>query len=416
MSLDTETAISAAASFKDRLDTLLAQESTRRMIDEAEVAGRFPRGIVELLGREGIFAAKWQERPVPALQHTLALSERFGRLGAGGIASGVTLHDSAIAMLRRFGRSERLREVADQAIAGQAVLCISATEAGAGSDMLGLASTAVRENGGYRLRGHKKMASPSPVADYIVLALRGSDEGHAGRDDLALFLVPTSQLRVGKQFDTVGARSISTAPVQFDTWVPEELMIARPGTGLAVLSMALAQERFAMAAQIVGACQLALGVTVARMKRRTSFGAPLFDHQALRLRVADLQARVDMMQLALNGLIADGAGFNVRSASAAKVTVVRLGGEVMSECMHIFGSAGVLESESPLGRWWRDVKMARIGGGTDEMLWEIVAAGLEPDYANYDRLVDEWQPEQAFGLPAAEPQAAESQAAELQAG
>lgn len=393
MTLQIETSITDIASFKDRLDKILALESTRRIIEDAEAAGTFPRAIIELLGREGIFAAKWQDRPLPALEHTLALSERLGRLGSGGIASGVTLHDSAIAMLRRFGRSERLRDVVDQAIAGKAVLCISATEAGAGSDMLGLSSTAVREEGGFRLRGHKKMASPSPVADYIVLALRGIDESHEGRDDLALFLAPTSQLRVGKAFDIVGARSISTAPVFFDTWVPADMMVARPGTGLAVLSWGLAQERFAIAAQILGACQLALGVTVARMKRRESFGVTLFDHQALRLRVADLQARVDMMRLALNGLVADAAGLNVRSSAAAKVTAVRLGCEVMSECMHIFGSAGVLEMESPLGRWWRDAKMARVGGGTDEMLWEIVAAGLEPDHASYDQLVHEWQPE-----------------------
>lgn len=393
MSICFENPITDIAAFKARLDGILALDSTRRIIEAAEAAGTFPRSIIELLGREGIFAAKWQERPLPALEHTLILSERFGRLGCGGIASGVTLHDSAIAMLRRFGRSARLREVADQAMAGDAVLCISATEAGAGSDMLGISSTAVREGDGFRLRGHKKMASPSPVADYIVLALRGVDESREGRDDLALFLVPTSQLRVGKAFETVGARSISTAPVYFDTWVPAEMMVARPGTGLAVLSWGLAQERFAIAAQILGACHLALGVTVARMKRRESFGVTLFDHQALRLRVADLQARVDLMRLALNGLIADAGAFNVRSASAAKVTVVRLGCEVMSECMHIFGSAGVLEMESPLGRWWRDVKMARIGGGTDEMLWEIVAAGLEPDHASYERLIHEWQPE-----------------------
>lgn len=393
MTLKIETSMPDIAAFRDRLDEILALASTRRIIEDAESAGMFPRSIIELLGREGIFAAKWQERPLSALEHTLVLSERFGRLGCGGIASGVTLHDSAIAMLRRFGRSERLRDVADQAIAGKAVLCISATEAGAGSDMLGLSSTAVREDGGFRLRGHKKMASPSPVADYIVLALRGVDERHEGRDDLALFLVPTSQLRVGKAFDTVGARSISTAPVYFDTWVPAEMMIARPGTGLAVLSLGLTLERFAIAAQILGACHLALGVTVARMKRRASFGAALFDHQALRLRIADLQARVDMMRLALDGMVANAAGLNVRSSAAAKVTVVRLGCEVMAECMHIFGSSGVIETESPLGRWWRDAKMARIGGGTDEMLWEIVAAGLEPDFAGYDQLVREWQPE-----------------------
>jgi len=393
MSIAVEHSISDIAAYKAHLDKILALPSTRQIVENAENTGVFPRGIIELLGREGIFAEKWRDRNQPSSEHMLVLGEKLGRLGSGGVASGVTLHDSAIAMLRRFGRSQRLREVADQAIAGEAVLCISATEAGAGSDMLGLSSTAVRENGGYRLRGHKKMASPSPAADYIVLALRGIDESHDGRDDLALFLVPMSQLRVGKAFDTVGAKCISTAPVFFDTWVPAEMMIARPGTGLAVLSWGLAQERFAIAAQIVGASDLALGVTVARMKRRHSFGVPLFEHQALRLRVADLQARVDLMRFALQGMIANPTGLNVRSSAAAKVSAVRLACEVMSECMHIFGSAGVLEMESPLGRWWRDVKMARIGGGTDEMLWEIVAAGLEPDFANYDQLIYEWQPD-----------------------
>ncbi|MEQ1511849.1 MAG: acyl-CoA dehydrogenase family protein [Lysobacteraceae bacterium] len=393
MTIQTEESFFDLASFKEHLDKIFALESTHRMLEEAERTGIFPRSFIELLGREGVYAAKWQDRAQPALGHTLALAERLGRLGSGGVATAATLHDSAIAMLRRFGRSVVLRDVADQAIAGKAVLCISATEAGAGSDMLGLSSTAVREEGGYRLRGHKKMASPSPFADYILLAVRGIDQSHEGRDDLALFLVPTSQLRVGTTFDTVGARSISTAPVFFDTWVPAEMMLARPGTGLAVLSWGLTHERFAIAAQVLGGCDLALGMTVARMKRRESFGVKLFDHQALRLRIADLQARVDMMRWGLHGLIADPAGLNVRSSAAAKVTAVRLACEVMSECMHIFGSAGAIETESPLGRWWRDIKMARIGGGTDEVLWEIVAAGLEPDYASYDRLVHEWRPE-----------------------
>ncbi len=395
MTIDTQESVSELASFKQHLDRIFDSESTRRMIDEAERTGIFPRGFIELLGREGVYAAKWQDRAQPSSGHTLALAERLGQLGSGGVATAATLHDSAIAMLRRFGRSDILRDVAERAIAGEAVLCVSATEAGAGSDMLGLSSTAVREEGGYRLRGHKKMASPSPFADYVLLAVRGIDHSHQGRDDLALFVVPTSQLRIGKIYETVGARSISTAPVFFDTWVPAEMMLARPGTCLAVLSWGLSLERFAIAAQVLGGCDLALGITVARMKNRESFGVKLFDHQALRLRVADLRARVDMMRWALHGLIADPAGLNVRSSAAAKVTAVRLACEVMSECMHIFGSAGAIETESPLGRWWRDIKMARIGGGTDEMLWEIVAAGLEPDFASYDRLVHEWQPEEA---------------------
>jgi alkylation response protein AidB-like acyl-CoA dehydrogenase len=391
--IDSQASIADLDAYKRHLDRLFASDEARQVIDDAERSGVFPRRFIELLGREGVYAAKWQDRLTPALGHTLALAEALGRLGSAGVATGASLHGSVIGMLRRFGRSDAVRQVVDRAIAGEVVLCISATEAGAGSDVLGLSSTAEREGDGYRLRGHKKMASPSVVADYIVLALRGVDHSHQGRDDLALFLVPITQVRVGKAFEIVGARSISTAPVFFDTWVPAEMMIARPGTGLAVLSSGLAYERFALAAQVLSASDLALGVTVARMKRRQSFGVPLFDHQALRLRVADLQARVDMMRLGLRAMIAEPAGLNVRSTAAAKVCAVRLACEVMSECMHIFGSAGVLEHESPLSRWWRDIKMARVGGGTDEVLWEIVAAALEPDDVNYDRFVREWQPD-----------------------
>ena len=70
-----------------------------------------------------------------------------------------------------------------------------------------------------------------------------------------------------------------------------------------------------------------------------------------------------------------------------KVTGARLGEEVLSECMHIFGGAGYLVDETPIGRWWRDMKLARIGGGTDEVLWELVAAAMKPDYDGYNELM-----------------------------
>ena len=149
-----------------------------------------------------------------------------------------------------------------------------------------------------------------------------------------------------------------------------------------------------MAAQIAAACDVMIGVTLARMVERTQFGKKLYDHQALRLRVADLQARVDVLRYSLAGVAAEGK-INLRTAAALKATAANLGEEVASECLHIFGGIGYLETGSPIGRWWRDMKLARVGGGTDEMLWEIVAAGLEPDYASYDQLIHEWQPEQA---------------------
>jgi alkylation response protein AidB-like acyl-CoA dehydrogenase len=100
------------------------------------------------------------------------------------------------------------------------------------------------------------------------------------------------------------------------------------------------------------------------------------------MRIADLQARVDMLRYSLLGIAAQGK-LDMRAAAAIKVSAARLGEEVLSECMHIFGGSGYLVDETPLGAWWRDMKLARVGGGTDEVLWELVAAAMKPDYDGY---------------------------------
>jgi alkylation response protein AidB-like acyl-CoA dehydrogenase len=107
--------------------------------------------------------------------------------------------------------------------------------------------------------------------------------------------------------------------------------------------------------------------------------------------MADLQARVDMLRYGLAGIAAEGK-LDLRAAAAIKVSAARLGEEVFGECMHIFGGAGYLVDETPLGRWWRDMKLARVGGGTDEVLWELVAAAMKPDYDGYAEVINspEW--------------------------
>ncbi|WP_193763471.1 acyl-CoA dehydrogenase family protein, partial [Mycobacterium avium] len=198
--------------------------------------------------------------------------------------------------------------------------------------------------------------------------------------------VPTSQVSVQRPYAKVGAGPLDTAAVHIDTWVPADALVARAGTGLAAISWGLAHERMSIAGQIAASCQRAIGITLARMMTRRQFGRTLFEHQALRLRMADLQARVDLLQHGLNGIAAQGR-LDLRAAAGVKVTAARLGEEVMSECMHIFGGAGYLVEETPLGRWWRDMKLARVGGGTDEVLWELVAAGMAADHGGYRSVV-----------------------------
>ncbi|MFB8007960.1 acyl-CoA dehydrogenase family protein [Nocardia sp. NPDC056000] len=356
--------------------------------DAAEKTGRFPRELIERLGSAGIFASKWQTQR-PDVAKLVMLSERLGGVGSASIAVGVSLHDSAIAVLRRFGRSDYLRDIADRAVAGTAVVCLGASEARGGSDLQNADSIAIRTENGYRLRGAKKFVSLSTIADVIILVVRvvPEDGAAASGGEVALFAVEADRVEIGEPYAKLGAHCLETAPIEFDVEVTEDAMIARPGTGLAILSWGLANERLSVAGQVVGACDLALGVTVAEMMRRTQFGKQLFEHQALRLRLADLRSRVDVLRYALLGLAAAGETPTIRTASAFKVTAARLGEEVISECLHIFGGTGYLTGVAPVEKWWRDMKLARTGGGTDEVLWELVAAGMRPDYDNHDRLV-----------------------------
>lgn len=357
---------------------------------EAEDSERFPRKMIEHLGARGVFRSKWgapEGGQMPDVPKLLELAYKLGHLGSAGIGVGVSLHDSAVALLRRFGKSDHLKKICEQAIDGEAVLCIGASEESGGSD-LQIVETEVRSaRDGFEVRGIKKFVSLSPIADHIMVVARSVDHDPTSRHGNVLVIaVPTSQVEVQTPYRKVGAGPLDTAAVHIDTWVPADHLVARAGTGLAAISWGLAHERMSIAGQVASSCQRVLGITHARMVQRRQFGSTLFEHQALRMRMADLQARVDLLRHGLNGIAAQGR-LDLRAAAAVKVTAARLGEEVLSECMHIFGGSGYLVDETPLGRWWRDMKLARVGGGTDEVLWELVAAAMRPDFDGYAEMI-----------------------------
>lgn len=379
-----------AGSDLDDFRGLLAKAFDERVVAwtaEAEAQERFPRQLIEHLGVCGVFDAKWATDARPDVGKLVELAFALGQLASAGIGVGVSLHDSAIAILRRFGKSDYLRDICDQAIRGAAVLCIGASEESGGSD-LQIVETEIRSrDGGFEVRGVKKFVSLSPIADHIMVVVRSVDHDPTSRHgNVAVVAVPAAQVSVQTPYRKVGAGPLDTAAVCIDTWVPADALVARAGTGLAAISWGLAHERMSIAGQIAASCQRAIGITLARMMSRRQFGQTLFEHQALRLRMADLQARVDLLRYALHG-IAEQGRLELRTAAAVKVTAARLGEEVISECMHIFGGAGYLVDETTLGKWWRDMKLARVGGGTDEVLWELVAAGMTPDHDGYAAVV-----------------------------
>ncbi len=387
--IDESPATTTLETFERLLDRVF-DDRVRSWTAEAERTDTFPRELIEYLGREGVFQAKWGTDQQPDVAKVIALALHLGKLGSAGIAVGVSLHDSAIALLRRFGRTPHLKSICEKAIRGEVVLCVGASEESGGSDLQIVGTTVRSVDDGFQVTGIKKFVSLSPIADYVMTVARNVDNDPDSRHgNVVVIAVPLRDpgVQVQRPYKKVGAGPLDTAAVHIDTWVPADALIARAGTGLAAISWGLAHERMSVAGQIAGSCQRLLGITLARMMSRRQFGHTLYEHQALRMRVADLQARVDMLRHALNG-IAAGGKLDLRTAAAMKVCAARLGEEVVSECMHIFGGTGYLVDETPLGRWWRDMKLARVGGGTDEVLWELVAAAMKPDNDGYAEMMD----------------------------
>lgn len=359
---------------------------------QAEADNVFPRDLLAELGRSGLFRERWDPGPYGDPGLGVIIAEESGRLGQAGLSVGLSLHcETVISILQRYGDTPLLQDYLAGALDGRMVGCLGASEPSGGSDLSGVQTTAHRTAGGWQVRGEKKYLSLGLVCDFALLLCRIDDGSGPVPGRLGLFAVPRSGLIPRKRLRKTGTASLDTTWMAVDVAVPAEALAGRPGAGLLAAVWGLTHERLSIAAQTVGGTARAIGLATAHLHRRRQFGRPLFEQQALRLRLAELSARQLILRYAVytaaQGVPVPGA-CGAREAAALKVTAARFVEEVMSECMHLFGGAGYLDDETPLARMWRDTRLARLGGGTDEMMWELVASGLVPDETGYEQTVN----------------------------
>lgn len=387
----------AAGPFGETVENRRAQvaellaEVFRRHGPTAEQTGEFPRAVVADLAAAGLIRERWTPGPLGDPGLGVLIAEESGRLGRAGLAVGLSLHCETVAsILNRFADNDLLADYLEGVLDGRLLGCLGASEPAGGSDLNAVRTVAVRRPGGWHVQGEKKFLTLGRVCDFALLLCRVELGGRRSAGRLGLFAVPRSALTIRKHINGIGMKDLDTTWMIIDAELPEEAMVGRVGTGLLAASWGLDHERLSIAAQAAGGCRRAIGLAVAHLHRREQFGRPLIEHQALRLRVAELSSRLLVLRYAV-WAAAQGIGANpgcsTRDIAALKVTAARLAEEVMSECMHVFGGAGYLVDETPLARMWTDARLARLGGGSDEMMWEIVAAGLVPDDAGYDESV-----------------------------
>jgi alkylation response protein AidB-like acyl-CoA dehydrogenase len=308
---------------------------------------------------------------------SLVLAEEIGRSESGGLAMGVAVHtDMAMPPILAFGTEEQKRDWLVPAIAGEKILCLGITEPDAGSDVSAIKTRAVRDEdaGEWVINGSKTYITNGHRADAIVLVTKTDPD--AGYDGFTLFLVPMDLPGVirEKRLEKLGMHASDTALLAFqDVRVPDAAVLGQIGKGFYHIMWELQGERLIGAAGAVAGAQYAFDRTLQYAAERHAFGRPIGRHQVIRHKFAEMAVKLESArQLTYTTAWRFQNGeYPVREISMAKLYASRIACEVADECLQIHGGAGYMR-EYGIERVWRDLRLNRIGAGTDEIMLDVI--------------------------------------------
>jgi alkylation response protein AidB-like acyl-CoA dehydrogenase len=305
----------------------------------------------------------------------IVLAEEMGRSNSGGLTMGVAVHtDMAMPPIHLFGSEEQKQEWLVPAIKGEKILCLGITEPDAGSDVAGIKTRAVRDGDEYVINGSKTYITNGHRADVIVLVTK---TGNAGTyDDFTLFLVPMDTPGVirEKKLEKLGMHASDTALLAFsDVRVPASAMLGQEGKGFYHIMWELQGERLIGAAGCVAGAQRVFDKTLEYALEREAFGRPIGKFQAIRHKFAEMATKIEagrQMTYTTAWRFNNGE-YPVREISMAKLFTSQMACEVCDECLQIHGGAGYMR-EYGIERAWRDMRLNRIGAGSDEIMLDVI--------------------------------------------
>jgi acyl-CoA dehydrogenase len=262
---------------------------------------------------------------------------------------------------------------------GAKIPAIAMSEPGAGSDLRGIAATAVPQGDHYLLTGSKTFVTNGIQADLIIVAAYVRDGQTTS--GMGLFVVESDMegFSRGRKLSKVGRRAQDTSELFFeDVPVPAENVLGEPGRGLGYLMLNLPQERLSMAVVAVATAERALEITLDYVRNRNAFGRPIGSFQANRFALAELAAEIKVARVFVDGCL--GAHLtgelSADDAAAAKLWTTELQVRVADRCLQLHGGYGYMD-EYEISRIWRDSRVTRIYGGTSEIMKEIIGRSLE---------------------------------------
>lgn len=348
-------------------------------VDEWEDAGMFPaHELFKKLGDAGFLGVtKPPDYGGMGLDYSygMVLAEELGHVRCGGVPMAIGVQtDICTPALARWGSDELRREFLAPAIAGETVGCIGVSEIGAGSDVASIKTTAVTDGEDYVINGGKMWITNGVQADWIcLLANTGDGPVHHNK---SLIVVPMDSpgVTVARKLDKLGMRSSDTAQIFFeDVRVPARNRIGEENKGFTYQMTQFQEERLWAAANMIGGLEDAVTETTDYARQRQAFGRSILDNQVVHFRLAELSTEIESLRaLTYQACEQYVAGDNVtRLASMAKLKAGRLGREVADACLQYFGGQGYM-AEARISRLYRDVRLASIGAGADEIMLTII--------------------------------------------
>jgi citronellyl-CoA dehydrogenase len=349
-------------------------------VDEWEEAGISPlKEIFGKMGELGFLGIRYDPEyggQGMDLWCDLAYLEEMAHIKAQGLTMAIGVHTHmATPALHQFGSEYLKKTYLRPAIEGKMVTAIAVTEPDAGSDVAALKTTAVLEGDHYLLNGSKTYITNGTQADFVVVLARTSDA--PGYHSYSLIVVPTDTpgFAVSKKIPKMGMRCSDTAELFFDgAKVPKENLIGEEGEGFIYQMQQFQHERFAALPMSYIMSRDAIDMTVDYIKKRIVFGKPLIKQQVLQHRLAEFIAEIEALKrLAYHITRMKENGLDVsKECSMGKLISGRLSRKVVDGCLQMFGGMGFTD-EALISRYYRDARLASIGGGPDEVMCEIIS-------------------------------------------
>ncbi|MEF3079960.1 acyl-CoA dehydrogenase family protein [Winogradskyella poriferorum] len=363
--------------FRESLRDFLEKEVVPH-IEKWEETGTIEQFIWKKFGDMGYFGLAYPKKYGGLdldLFYTVILLEELQRINSGGFAAAIWAHAYlAMTHLNKEGDDTIKSKYLAGSIAGDMIGCLCVTEPFGGSDVAGMRTTAIKEGDHYILNGSKTFITNGVYSDYMVVAAKTNPE--LGNKGISMFVVDSSAKGVSAtKLDKLGWRASDTGEIAFDNVkIPVNQLMGEEGKGFAYIMQHFALERLIMGINAHARAEYALEYTLQYMSERTTFGKSLDKYQALRHRYVDMHADMQLCKH-YNYMVADRLDkgeYVVEEATISKLKSTKMADEVAYNCLQFLGGYGYME-EYPLARIFRDSRLGPIGGGTSEILKEILS-------------------------------------------